>query len=159
MRALVWTANLLGWPLIHLGIASVALRIPDGYFARDSWITTPRRWEAGGRVYRDWLAVRSWKAMLPDGAPWLGGAAKTRLHGRDRYSLAQYALETRRAEVAHWAMLCCAPIFFCWNPPWACLLMTAYALAANLPCIVAQRYNRLVLDRVLEPRTHERIRR
>ena len=66
--------------------------------------------------------------------------------------LAQFLLETRRAEWAHWCMLGCLPIFFLWNPPWACLVMTAYALAANLPCILAQRYNRIVLDRVVRTR-------
>ncbi len=66
--------------------------------------------------------------------------------------LEQFLRETRRAEVAHWLMLLCVPLFFLWNPPWARLVMVAYALAANLPCILAQRYNRIVLYRVVRAR-------
>jgi glycosyl-4,4'-diaponeurosporenoate acyltransferase len=29
-------------------------------------------------------------------------------------------------------MLACLPVFFVWNPPWACWTMTVYAIAANL---------------------------
>lgn len=149
MTAPIWAANLLGWPLIHLAIASVALRLPANLFAQDSWITAPRKWEREGRLYRDWLGIRRWKCLLPDGAPWFGGFAKKRIRGRDASYLSRFLLETRRAELAHWCMLFCLPLFFVWNPPWACLVMTAYALAANLPCIVAQRYNRIALYRVV----------
>ena len=154
MTAMIWAANLLGWPIIHLSIASAALRLPRELFARDSWLTAPRRWEQDGRVYRGWFAIRKWKSWLPDGASWLGGFAKKKLGARDPVYLAQFLLETRRAEVGHWCMLACLPIFFVWNPPWACWAMTAYALGANLPCILAQRYNRLALKRVTRTRCH-----
>jgi len=155
MRALIWTANLLGWPMIHLTVASVALHLPAHLFAQDSWITAPRRWEREGRLYRDWLGIRRWKSLLPDGAPWFGGFAKKRINSHDASYLGQFVLETRRAELAHWCMLLCLPFFFLWNPPWACLVMTAYALAANLPCILAQRYNRIALCRVVRTRRRE----
>jgi glycosyl-4,4'-diaponeurosporenoate acyltransferase len=148
MTALVWAANLLGWPVIHISIASAALRLPPELFTRDGWLTVPRRWEHDGRLYRDWFAIRKWKSLLPDGAPWLGGFGKKKLRGRNRSYLAQFVLETRRAEVAHWCMLACLPVFFVWNSPWACWMMTIYAIAANLPCILAQRYNRLAFERV-----------
>jgi glycosyl-4,4'-diaponeurosporenoate acyltransferase len=152
MTALIWTANIVGWPLIHLGVGFVALRLPPRLFARDTWITVPRPWEREGRLYRDVLAIRTWKCRLPDGAPWLGGFAKNKLRRRDPSYLAQFLSETRRSELAHWCMLCCLPVFFLWNPPWAFCVMTAYALAANFPCIVAQRYNRIALARVLRTR-------
>lgn len=148
MIALVWAANLLGWPVIHLAIGSIALRVPPHVFEHDTWITTPRPWEQEGHVYRDWFAVRKWKALLPDGAPWLGGYAKKKLCARKPTALAQFLIETRRAEIAHWCMIGCLPVFFLWNPPWACWVMTAYALAANLPCILVQRYNRFTLNRM-----------
>jgi glycosyl-4,4'-diaponeurosporenoate acyltransferase len=147
MNALVWTANLLGWPVIHLSIASAALRVPTGFFARDSWLTAPRRWEHDGRFYREWFAIRKWKSRLPDGAPWLGGFAKKKVFARDPAYFAQFLLETRRAEVGHW------------NPPWACWLMIAYALGANVPCILAQRYNRFAFGRMARTRCHTRDRR
>jgi glycosyl-4,4'-diaponeurosporenoate acyltransferase len=33
-------------------------------------------------------------------------------------------------------------LFFTWNPWQIALLMVPYAVATNVPCIVAQRYNR-----------------
>ena len=152
MIAAIWAANFFGWPLIHLAIGFAALRLPQHLFARDGWLTAPRPWERDGRLYRDWLAIRKWKSLLPDGAPWLGGFAKKKISACDPAYLAQFLLETRRAELAHWCMLSCLPVFFLWNPPWARLVMTGYALAANLPCILAQRYNRIVLDRVVRTR-------
>ena len=153
MTALIWTANILGWPLIHIAVAYAALRLPARLFTQDSCITAPRSWEREGRLYRDWLEIRRWKAILPDGAPWLGGFAKKRMRNRNASYIAQFLVETRRAELAHWCMLLCLPLFFLWNPPWARLVMTAYALVANLPCIFAQRYNRIALSRVLQTRS------
>ena len=149
MIALMWAANILGWPLIHLVIAYLSLRLPEGCLDRDSWITAPRRWERDGLSYRHWLAVRRWKRFLPDGGPLLGGFSKRNLLLRDPKQVAQFLIETRRAEIAHWCMLACLPVFFLWNPPWARWVMTGYAMVANLPCIIAQRYNRVALGRVL----------
>ncbi len=148
MIAVVWAVNVLGWPVLHLAIGSVALRLPPNVFARDTWLTAPRRWEREGHAYRGWLAIRKWKSLLPDGAPWLGGFAKERFRERNPAYLSQFLIETRRAEIAHWCMLGCLPIFFIWNPPWARWVMTAYALAANLPCILVQRYNRFTINRL-----------
>lgn len=150
----MWAANVLGWPVIQLAVSSAALRVPSHIFERDTWIIAPRRWEQDGDIYRDYLAIRKWKSLLPDGAPWLGGFAKKKLIKRNPAAIAQFLIETRRAEIAHWCMLGCLPIFFLWNPPWACWVMTAYALAANLPCILVQRYNRFAIHRTARARRH-----
>jgi glycosyl-4,4'-diaponeurosporenoate acyltransferase len=148
MIAFLWAANVLGWPILHIAIGSIALRVPSQIFARDTWLTAPRPWEQDGDVYRYWLAIRKWKHLLPDGAPWLGGFTKKKLLCGDPTCIAQFLIETRRAEIAHWFMFACLPIFFIWNPPWARWVMTAYALAANIPCILVQRYNRFTLNRI-----------
>jgi len=46
-------------------------------------------------------------------------------------------------------MLLCTPVFYLWNPPWACVVMTLYGFAANLPCILVQRANRIKIERIL----------
>lgn len=153
MNAMIWVANILGWPVIHLSISWIFVHLPSGLFAGDNWLTAPRRWEANGRLYRNWFVIRKWKSLLPDGAPWMGGFSKRNLSSRNFDSLRNFMIETRRAETAHWCMLGCLPIFFIWNPPWACLVMAAYAFAANLPCILAQRYNRIVLRRLTQSET------
>ncbi|MEG9438411.1 hypothetical protein JAO29_19885 [Edaphobacter sp. HDX4] len=148
MTALIWAANVLGWPVIHMTIGFAVLRVPSQAFACDTWLTTPRSWEREGNMYRDWFAIRKWKSLLPDGAPWLGGHAKKKLLSRNLACISYFLIETRRAEIAHWCMLVCLPLFFLWNPPWARLVVTTYAVAANLPCILAQRYNRFILRRI-----------
>lgn len=149
MKPLVWALNLLGWPVIHLGIGGVVLRWPAAPFHHDSWLTRERHCERSGDLYRNILAIQRWKKHLPDGAPWLGGRAKKRLAGRTPEYLAAVISETRRAEIAHWCMLLCSPLFFLWNPPWACAVMAGYGLLANVPCILAQRANRIQLARMM----------
>lgn len=41
-------------------------------------------------------------------------------------------------------------LFFIWNPLWAGFIMIAYAILANLPFILTQRYNRPRLQRLLQ---------
>ena len=148
MRIMVWAANILGWPMLHIVIGKIAIRLPRSFFSSDGRVCASRAWERNGDFYRRWFAIRRWKKLLPDGAPWLGGVAKRRLTARNPSSIAAFIVETRRAELAHWCTLCCFPLFLLWNPPWAGCVMFVYAVAANLPCIVAQRYNRLKLLRL-----------
>ncbi len=156
MTAWIWAANILGWPVIQLGVARICLAMPAERFETCGWLCRVRGWERDGRVYEDWLAVRRWKRALPDGAGWFGGFAKKRLTGHSAEYLRTFVAETRRAEFAHWCMLLCFPVFFLWNPPWACAVMLAYAVGANLPIIVVQRYNRAVLERALSGASGER---
>ncbi|WP_348263233.1 hypothetical protein P8935_01445 [Telmatobacter sp. DSM 110680] len=143
----VWTANLLGWPILQISIARFTLSLPLESFAGDRPFYSIRSWERSGRLYNI-FAIKRWKTLLPDGGPWFGGFSKKKVAGRDPAYLQTFILETRRAEFAHWCMLCSFPVFFLWNPLWACLVMVAYAVVANLPFIIVQRYNRLVLTRI-----------
>jgi len=140
--------NTLGWLALQLSIAAAATRMSSRCFANEGGLYRVREWEVG--IYRRWLHIQRWKRMLPDGGPWVGGSfRKMRFERRDAEYLRQFALETRRGEVAHWLMLGCFPIFFLWNPTEAWIVLALYAVAANLPCIVVQRYNRAVATKLL----------
>ena len=144
--------NTLGWLVLQLSIAAAATRIDSCHFAAHTGLYRTHPQEIN--VYRKWLQIRRWKGLLPDGAPWVGGAfRKKRLEGRNPAYLRQFAQETRRGEAAHWLMLACFPLFFLWNPPWARLVIALYALAANLPCIVVQRYNHHMVHSLLARQT------
>ncbi|HLH36766.1 MAG TPA: hypothetical protein VKX41_18985 [Alloacidobacterium sp.] len=149
MSPIGYAANFFGWPLLQITIGFVVNRLPAPLFADDCWLTVGRSWEIGGQFYAGRFALRRWKRLLPDGAAWFGGFHKKKIASRDPAYLRKFVLETRRSEIAHWCMLCCFPIFFFWNPLWACFVMLAYGLAANLPCIIVQRYNRMVLLQIL----------
>lgn len=142
MRIWVWVANVLGWPVIQIGIARWALRQPIQKYEHDSWLTRERNWELRGRLYTRIFRVDHWKRFLPDGAVWMGGAEAVRLTIRGRSDCERFLAETRRAEQAHWYMLFCTPVFLLWNPAWAFAVMAIYGVLANIPCILAQRYNR-----------------
>ena len=138
--------NVAGWPAIQLALAWAFTRMPVAWFHPGP----VRRWERGGRVYERLFAVKGWKDRLPDGARWFGGGfAKATLRGANPEHLRRFTRETWRGELCHWAALGFAPVFFLWNPWWADWIIAAYALAANLPCILVQRYNRARFERAL----------
>lgn len=154
MKAVLIAANVLGWPVLQLAIARGATRMSSRHFAGDGWLFRVRSREE--YVYDNWFAVRKWKRMLPDGEAWVRGSfRKRKLKTRDQDYLRRFVIETRRAEAAHWVMLACWPVFCLWNPLWACLVMAAYAVLANVPCIVVQRYNRERMLKLL-PRYRQR---
>ncbi len=125
-----------------MGLSLAISRVPATWFKPDSTLFRERRWERGGDFYTRWTAIRRWKHWLPDGASWIGGFAKKRLASRTPAYLTAFIPETCRGELAHWLMIAATPIFFLWNPLWADGVMCGYALASNLPCIIAQRYVR-----------------
>ncbi|MGH9065466.1 MAG: hypothetical protein ACRD0L_16135 [Acidimicrobiales bacterium] len=142
--------DFVAWGAVQAGAGYLTHRLPDRLFAADRWLWRERRLEDGGRLYVRRLGIRRWKHWLPDaGAVFAGGMAKRHLGERSPAHLARFALETRRTELNHWMALALAPAFALWNPPPAMPVIVFYALASNLPCIAAQRYNRIRLVRVL----------
>jgi glycosyl-4,4'-diaponeurosporenoate acyltransferase len=144
-------ANVCGWPILQLSIAWSITRLSPSRFMKSRLIDRVTRSEAD--FYRRWLCIRGWKTMLPDGAGWVGGTfPRKKLQSRDAVYLSRFVAETRRGELAHWIMMACCPIFFIWNSGWVWAVMVFYAVAANLPCIVVQRYNRAAACRLLSRR-------
>jgi glycosyl-4,4'-diaponeurosporenoate acyltransferase len=144
----VWiiVLNVGGWVAVQMGLAWAFTKMPVEWFESGK----PRAWERTGRFYERVLRIKAWKDSLPDGAGWFsGGFPKGTLAGMNRDYLERFIRETWRGELCHWCAIAFTPIFFLWNPWWGDLIITAYALAANLPCILAQRYNRARLQRIL----------
>ena len=139
------------WALWSTVCGYAAHRLSAETLARDGLLRL-RAVERDGRVYERVLRIKAWKDALPEaGSLFRGGFSKRRLARRDRAYLERFLLETRRAERTHWAILLLAPVFFAWNPWWLALAMLGYGLAANVPCILVQRYNRSRLERLLGP--------
>ena len=150
--SILWTVtlNVCGWLAIQLVLAWLFLRLPARWFAVPVQKGSSR---VAALVYEKLLRVKSWKHLLPDGAPWFpGGFAKARLQGKSPSYLNRFVAETLRAEICHWFAIACVPVFALWNPWWGLLVNALYALIANLPCILVQRYNRRRFNKVL--RTH-----
>jgi glycosyl-4,4'-diaponeurosporenoate acyltransferase len=145
--------NILAWLVIHMGAAWLGTQIPGRCFRTDQWLYRPRPWERKGQVYERTIRITAWKRLLPDGAAlFRKGFRKKRLISRNQDYLEAFARETCRGEAVHWVVLGSSALFFLWNPWWAGLIMVAYALLANLPCILVQRYNRFRISRMLANR-------
>jgi glycosyl-4,4'-diaponeurosporenoate acyltransferase len=151
---IVWIVglNVVGWLVIQLGLAWLFTQLPDTWFQPGE----SHAWEQDGRFYERVCRIKRWKDRLPDAARWFGGGfAKGSLAGKDPDYLHRFVRETWRGELCHWFAIGCVPLFFLWNPWWGNLIIIGYATAANLPCILAQRYNRVRFRRVLaRPSAH-----
>ena len=98
--------------------------------------------EAGSKQ-RGPAAIRLWKRWIPDaGGALPGGVRKASLVRRDPQTLRRLLIETRRAELVHWALWPAGLLTALWLPPAGVLVNLGFATAFNLPCLVLQRYNR-----------------
>lgn len=152
----LWTIGLdiVAWLVIHLGVVWLMTSFDAGRFDPQGSFFRPRGFEDEGRLYKRIFDVSRWKRWLPDAARAMGrrGFAKRRLAGVDTAYLERFARETCRAEATHALTMVWAPLFFLWNPVWVGWLMIVYAVGENLPLIIAQRYNRARIQRVLARR-------
>ncbi len=145
-----WTValDIFAWFIIHMAVVLFMVRIPRKQFDPDSLLYRVRPWEKGGYLYQKLFRIKRWKSILPDAAGWMKsrGFPKKKLASRDMQYLKTFAVETCRAELTHWTIILCAPFFFLWNKPVVGWIMIVYALAENIPLIIAQRYNRCRLE-------------
>ncbi len=143
--------NIAAWAFFHVLIALLCFAIPLAFFVKPySWFRI-WGWERQGELWSRWFLVKGWKGRLLDGSLILKrGYAKRTLPGTSLEDLGIFAAETKRAELTHWLSILPAPLFFLWNPAWAGWVMVLYAVLFNLPFIVAQRYNRARIERILK---------
>lgn len=145
----------LGWSLL---VGLIANHLPDRLLERRlsfaggggaGRAATPTPRQALRQMDRR-LAVRHWKPWIPDAGNALpGGVSKASLVRRDPLALRRLLLETRRAELVHWALWPAWLVTALWLPPVGVLINLVFATLFNLPCLLLQRYNRLRLQLVL----------
>jgi len=143
------------WGIIQAGTVLICILIPDRYFDPDSSIFRQRKFERGGEFYQKVFKVRSWKGLLPDGGKvWRKkGYQKKNLKDLSKENLRRYLIESSRGEMTHWLAMSFFWVFGFFTPLYVLWMMIAYALLLNLPCIIAQRYNRPRIRRLLLKKT------
>lgn len=142
--------NIVAWFILHFTISALCFKIPLRYFLKDLPFLRIAQWERNGKVWNHLFLVKKWKKHLIDGSSIVKKSYnKSHLHGRNRENLMTFAAETKRAEITHWLLILPAPLFFFWNPNWAGWVIIAYALLANLPFIITQRYNRGRIEAII----------
>jgi glycosyl-4,4'-diaponeurosporenoate acyltransferase len=148
-----WTIviDFIAWFIIHMGVVLCIIHVPFKSFDPEGWIYRARAWEKNGGIYTRIFNIKKWKKCLPDGSKLLRYRSfpKNRLEEKNDLYFASFLQETCRAELTHWIIILFAPFFFLWNKPGVGWIMIFYALIENLPLIMAQRYNRIRLKRVL----------
>jgi glycosyl-4,4'-diaponeurosporenoate acyltransferase len=143
--------DIAAWFIIHISFAWFVTQLPSGLFRPNRWPFRLWDWEGDASIYQKLFRVKQWKKKLPDGAAlFKKGFRKKRLLTKDRAYLERYLQETCRGELVHWLVLMVSPLFFLWNPAYVGFIMIGYALLANLPCIVVQRYNRPYLQKLID---------
>ena len=145
------------WAVIQTLISYLCLKVPDRYFNTERFPFAPFGFEQKGAFYRKWLLVHKWKKYLPDGGALMGVEfRKKNLEHVTQDNLQRFLLESCRAEMTHVIAILPFWIFGFIAPPEVIWMMLIYAVAVNLPCIIAQRYNRPRIRILMEKRFQKR---
>ncbi|MCY1153399.1 MAG: hypothetical protein PQJ49_13580 [Sphaerochaetaceae bacterium] len=139
------------WPLIQLIVTLICNLFDVKKFNPNSFFLRCHKWENGGKVYKTIFKIHKWKHLLPDGARVeKNGFEKKYLKTYDKEYIREFIYQTGRAEISHWLQIIPFWVFGFWCPFYIIWLMLLYALLVNIPCILAQRYNRPRLIRVYD---------
>lgn len=142
--------DIIVWLFIHIAVAYSFSKLPFEWFENDGFIYRARSWERNGRLWERVFSVKKWKHRLPDGAGiFKNGFKKKTLMQKNEVYFKNFVTESRRGEMTHWVLILFSLIFFLWNPFWVGLIMILYALTVNMPCIIAQRYNRPRFEKII----------
>lgn len=138
----------IGWTVFQLGAAYIGNHLPEKLFEAPWFMQKSFETE---EFYKKYTLVHFWKNLLPDGGSLhKKGFPKKRLRNAEEIYLCRFILESKRAETVHLLAIFPFWIFGLWSPPIVIPIMLIYALVVNVPCIIAQRYNRPRLIRLRE---------
>ena len=148
--AWVISLNVIAWLVIQFGLAWSFTQLAAEKFNPHHFFARTKNWERAGRFYECAFGIKIWKDKLPDASRMFrGGFAKANLQTASPEFLERFLRETWRGELVHWLALFTLPLFCIWNPWWGVCVNAVVALAVNLPCILALRYNRARFLRVI----------
>lgn len=139
------------WPLLQVASALVCLKIKDARLSYRSFFYKCYSWENDGKIYKKIFKVHIWKKLLPDGGAIVkNGFKKRHLESFSKENLENFMIESCRAELSHWISIAPFWIFGFFAPPEVPVYMFIYAIFLNMPCIIAQRYNRPRISKLIE---------
>lgn len=140
------------WPVLQVSAALICLNIPDRYYNPNRFFYRAHRFEREGRIYDQIFRVSQWKHLLPDGGVvWKKrGFRKKNIADFSIENLNRFLVESARGELTHWLAIVPFWVFWFFAPPDVPWIMLGYALLVNMPCIIAQRFNRPRVRRLME---------
>lgn len=135
--------NAILWFSAHMYVSKLFLRISDQHYIDGPLKLKSFNFENRGSVYQRLFKVKAWKDRVPEGSQFFTNTYNKReLKDNSRETIDAFLVEVNRAEITHWGILFTLPLVLLFNPRWAYKLHILYALLANIPFIIIQRYNR-----------------
>lgn len=148
-----WTAILicfLVWPIYQIAAALIAAKVMEK-LSISSFLFKTRKWEKEGEYYQKMFLVRKWKKFLPDSSAFLKTSfSKKNINDFSVESLEKYLKESCKAELTHWLAILPFWTFGVFSPTRVIFYMLIYAILLNIPCIIAQRFNRPRILRLIK---------
>lgn len=138
-------AIIIGCFVFQLSGAMVGLAIPDSWYAKDRKMFSQKKFERDGEFYEKYMLIKKWKKYLPDG----GVYKKKHLTDFTEENLQKFLIESKRAEMSHILGFIPFILFIIFTPWYVWIILFFYDLLVNFPCLIAQRYNRPRVERLL----------
>lgn len=146
--------------LWHLIVLLACRTLPRTFFDSNRFLYKPHKWEQNGKFYIRCLKIKKWKDRLPQYVA-KGGFSKRTLKSIkeiDKEYMDIFILETCRAEWNHFFCSLYFILSFIINKWPYSLIFSIIPIAANLPFLIIQRYNRLRLIKFHKKVTCNKIR-
>lgn len=143
--------SIVFWGFFQVLSATICYKLPDYFFNYNSFLFRPKTLEKNGEIYKSLFKIHKWKKFLPDGAAIIKfGYKKRNMTDFSKQNLNQFLTESCRAELGHLLSITPFWVFGFFLPPISIPIMFVYALIINIPCILAQRYNRPRILKLLQ---------
>lgn len=139
------------WSVFQTSAAIVSQKIPERFMKYDNRWFRPKKFEKKGLLYKSVFKIVYWKKYLPDGAAVRkSGYRKKNLTDFSIENLNTFLIESCRAEVGHLLAILPFWTFGLFLPKRGIWMMLCYAVVVNIPCVLAQRFNRPRISKILE---------
>lgn len=135
------------WSVTQLSLSHLFTKVPRSFFVtHHQWFQT-FSFEKEGELWNRLFLINKWKMYIPEGE-WLNKNIynKRVLKPLTQENIYKMIIEMRRAELVHWLSILPVMVFVRASK---CIkiINILYALLANVPIILTQRYNRPRLEK------------
>ena len=143
--------DILIWFVLHMVFVYFCHHVlTDRWYEKHDRIFRLFKIEKKGKIYQDFLRIKRWKDIIPDGGKInKRGFEKTKLK-RELPYLKKFYLETKRAELIHWTGMLTCTVFLFIHPYPINHIVFVIALLLDIPFMLVQRYNRPRLARLIK---------
>lgn len=133
--------------LWHMLCFIACITCNSSVYSLDKKMFQPKKWEDNGKWYDDKLYIKKWKDRLPQHIG-KNGFSKQHFTNLSKEYIDTFIMETCRAEWEHSISCFYIVITFIISPFKIALIFSLFTIAANIPFLIIQRYNRFRLLKI-----------